>query len=102
MLFPRAFLPGLIIVTSAFICLAGRVPQKYNEQPALGVWVNKQRMEFKPYLDDPNREMTLIISEKFRHLKDVGFEWAKPKGDQLWNEKYRELQQYRNYKGHCK
>jgi hypothetical protein len=81
--------------------LLGRVPQKYPEQPALGVWVNKQRMEFKPYLEDETREMTLIISEKLRHLKDVGFEWAKPKGDQLWSEKYEELQQYRYYEGHC-
>lgn len=59
-------------------------------------------MEFKAYVEDSSRVRTVIVAEKLRHLQDVGFEWAKPKGDVLWNERYEELQQFYAREGHCK
>jgi hypothetical protein len=47
-------------------CIAGKVPQRYEEDPALGVWVNNQRACFK------NRKMDQERKEK---LDEIGFDF---------------------------
>lgn len=63
------------------------VPQKYSPNRKLGVWVNKQRME-KKLLDDGKRSS--LTQEKIELLEQLGFVWAKRKGDHVWNERFQE------------
>ena len=74
------------------------VPQKYPPNPALGVWVNKQRMEYKNKRKGIRSSMTEV---KIRHLENVGFKWAKLKGVAAWNQKFEELQEYKKLHGNC-
>ena len=48
------------------------VPQKYPPDPKLGIWVNKQREEFKFRMEGKRSSMT---DEKVAALELVGFEW---------------------------
>jgi hypothetical protein len=48
------------------------VPQKYNSNRELGVWVNKQRMEKKAYDEGRKSSMT---QRKIEKLEQAGFEW---------------------------
>jgi hypothetical protein len=74
------------------------VPQKHLPNPSLGIWVNKQRME-KKALDEGLKSS--ITDDKERALKEVGFVWAKRKGQASWDEKYKELQEYCRRNGDC-
>ena len=74
------------------------VPQKYPAGPKLGIWVNKQRME-KKFLEEGGRSsMTL---KKIALLEDMGFQWAKRKGQKSWDEKFKLLCEYRVANHHC-
>lgn len=75
------------------------VPQKYSPNQKLGVWVNKQRMEKKNYDD---RKATSMTEEKLEALNNIGFVWAKRKGQHSWDTKYRELREYKKINGDCK
>jgi hypothetical protein len=75
------------------------VPQKYPKNPPLGTWVNKQRMEYKNYLEGDKHSLTETKLEK---MEDVGFDWGKRKGDHSWEERYQQLAEYKNEKGSCK
>lgn len=75
------------------------VPQKYSPNQKLGVWVNKQRMEKKNYDD---RKATSMTEEKLEALNNIGFVWAKRKGQHSWDTKYRELREYKKMNGDCK
>lgn len=72
------------------------VPQKYPENPSLGIWVNKQRMEFKQLQDGKKSSMT---PERIRALEEVGFTWAKRKGQPVWDTKFAELCEYKRIHG---
>lgn len=75
-----------------------KVPQKYPENAPLGIWVNKQRMEYKNRINGgPNK----LTDSKIAALVEVGFEWAKPKGDLSWNHRYSELAEYYHEHGDC-
>mmetsp|Transcript_4222 Transcript_4222/g.5937 ORF Transcript_4222/g.5937 Transcript_4222/m.5937 type:complete len:439 (+) Transcript_4222:42-1358(+) len=74
------------------------VPQTYAQNPKLGVWVNKQRMEHK------NREdgnISTLTDERLERLQGIGFRWAKRRGQVRWDEKYAELIQYAAKFGNC-
>ena len=80
----------LVSITN-FYCLIffwkiANVPQKYEANHPLGVWVNKQRMEMKAKLEGRRTNMT---DRRIDLLTTIGFEWAKPKGQAAWNEKYK-------------
>jgi hypothetical protein len=57
------------------------VPQKYDENPALGIWVNKQRME-KKFMDEGQKSS--MTWAKLQALDDIGFMWAKRKVSHLF------------------
>mmetsp|Transcript_24229 Transcript_24229/g.40137 ORF Transcript_24229/g.40137 Transcript_24229/m.40137 type:complete len:282 (+) Transcript_24229:70-915(+) len=66
------------------------VPQKYEANPPLGIWVNKQRCT-----------RTALTPEKIAALETVGFDWGKRKGQHAWNEKFNELIAYKAEHGDC-
>lgn len=72
------------------------VPQKYPDHPQLGIWVNKQRMEYKLYQEGRKTSMTW---ERIQKLESAGFQWAKRKGAEAWEAKFEELVQYRKEHG---
>jgi len=74
------------------------VPQKYEPNPSLGIWVNKQRMEYKLLQDGEKSSMT---SERLSALQSIGFVWAKRKGQATWDAKYKQLQDYKSRHGDC-
>ena len=78
--------------------LKANVPQKYEPNRALGIWVNKQRME-KKQLD--LGEKVAMTSDRVKLLEKVGFVWAKKKGEHAWQVRYDELVEYRKRHGHC-
>ena len=74
------------------------VPQKYADNPPLGIWVNKQRMEHNLLQDGKKTSMT---EDRYHKLKTLGFVWAKRKGMTTWNTKYEEMLSYRRKHGDC-
>lgn len=48
------------------------VPQKYDENKELGVWVNKQRMEMKALREGKRSSLT---PKKIEKLEEAGFIW---------------------------
>lgn len=62
--------------------------------------VNKMRME-KKHFDDDGKRSTALTLEKIDALEDIGFTWARQKGDKLWEDKYRDLQAYQARHGNC-
>lgn len=90
-------------LTSFFVFFASfplaAVPQQYEDNHALGIWVNKQRMEMKAFADQGRTSMT---QRRMQLLEKIDFEWAKPKGVAAWDQKFRELQEYKAIHGDCK
>lgn len=89
------------------------VQQKFPKNRELGIWVNKQRQE-KVYYDEyyrnfiHNEQMDKkgarkpsLTRKKIMGLDQVGFDWGKRKGQVSWDEKYKELQEYRLTFGDC-
>lgn len=74
------------------------VPQKYNPNPSLGTWVNKQRMEYKAYTEGKKNSMT---ERKFEALRKLEFDWGKRKGETAWENKFNELHEYKIYHDDC-
>lgn len=75
------------------------VPQKYHENPALGIWVNKQRME-KKFMDEGQKSS--MTPAKLQALDEIGFQWAKRKGQPSWDARYAQLKEYFAKHGHCR
>jgi len=71
------------------------VPQK---EPILGSWVNKQRMEKKKF-DEGTK--TSLTKERCELLESIGFQWAKPKGQESWERRFKELSEYKAKFGNC-
>jgi len=74
------------------------VPQKYEINPSLGIWVNKQRMEYKLLQDKQKSSMT---PTRLEALQNLGFVWAKRKGQATWDAKFQQLKEYRAEHGDC-
>eukprot|EP00559_Dactyliosolen_fragilissimus_P002589 CAMPEP_0184866516 /NCGR_PEP_ID=MMETSP0580-20130426/22723_1 /TAXON_ID=1118495 /ORGANISM="Dactyliosolen fragilissimus" /LENGTH=616 /DNA_ID=CAMNT_0027366247 /DNA_START=388 /DNA_END=2235 /DNA_ORIENTATION=- len=74
------------------------VPQKYEKNPSLGIWVNKQRMEYKLLQDGQKSSMT---QERLKALQELGFVWAKRKGQATWDAKFLQLLDYKKEHGDC-
>jgi hypothetical protein len=75
------------------------VPQKYPENPSLGTWVNKQRMEYKQHNENLKSSMT---QQKLQALEELEFDWGKRKGDTAWEQKFNELVAYKEANNDCK
>ena len=73
------------------------VPLKYEPNPALGTFVNRQRSEYRKYHSSKPTSMT---PERISELNALGFTWAIRDTHTSWNERYHELKQFRNVNGH--
>jgi hypothetical protein len=66
------------------------VPTKYKEDPALGDWVNLQRVVFKKSRMKP---------ERTAKLNKIGFDFKPHKEN--WNLQFKKLRDYYEKHGHC-
>ena len=72
------------------------VPKGYEDDPQLGIWVNKQRSSYK----DPQAGKSFAMTpERIDKLQNIGFEWDPYKA--AWQEQYGKLKAYRDDHGHC-
>jgi hypothetical protein len=67
------------------------VPQKYEEDVALGMWVNKQRRSHS------NNKIRL---DRKGLLEEIGFVWRVNKST-LWNKQYEKLVEFKRKHGNC-
>lgn len=75
------------------------VPQKYPPNKSLGIWVNKQRMEYNKRIDGKKRSS--LNDTRLEQLKSLDFRWAKRKGQASWENHYAALVEYKKEYGHC-
>jgi hypothetical protein len=70
------------------------VPQKYKENPTLGVWVNNQRTCFKSGKSDPERKRMLV---------EIGFDFnlKSMRNEDIWDFQLQKLHGYYEKHGHC-
>jgi Helicase associated domain len=66
------------------------VPQIYRPNEKMAGWVNNTR----------NNRQSLTPTQEDA-LKAVGFVWAKPKDQAVWDERFTELRAYKATHGHC-
>ncbi|KAL7559340.1 hypothetical protein ACA910_002504 [Epithemia clementina (nom. ined.)] len=55
-----------------------RVPKRYQDNPALGNWVNKQRVEYRKYLSNrggASSSSSKLTAERIALLNQLGFCW---------------------------
>ena len=77
-----------------------RVPRRFTENKALGMWVDKQRREYKLLIEHKSSQMTI---ERAEALNEIGFEWVvKPDNDEAWQRRYEELKHFKARTGHCR
>jgi hypothetical protein len=60
------------------------VPQRYEKNPSLGIWVSTQRQEYKA---------GRLSDERIQKLNDIGFDWDPL--ESRWQEFYSQLVQYK-------
>eukprot|EP00957_Ditylum_brightwellii_P162067 12338723-Ditylum_brightwellii.AAC.1 len=70
------------------------VPREYASNPALGLWVNKQRQEYQRYVENKPSHIT---PERIQQLNDIEFVWDA--FEEAWMDRYQELIRYRNEHG---
>eukprot|EP00573_Skeletonema_grethae_P000600 CAMPEP_0201685390 /NCGR_PEP_ID=MMETSP0578-20130828/118_1 /ASSEMBLY_ACC=CAM_ASM_000663 /TAXON_ID=267565 /ORGANISM="Skeletonema grethea, Strain CCMP 1804" /LENGTH=372 /DNA_ID=CAMNT_0048169255 /DNA_START=110 /DNA_END=1228 /DNA_ORIENTATION=- len=75
------------------------VPQKYPPNKSLGIWVNKQRMEYNKRID--GKKKSSLNDSRLEQLQSLGFRWAKRKGEASWENHYASLVAYKKEFGHC-
>jgi hypothetical protein len=69
------------------------VPQLYEPNRALGHWVNRTRENKKKF--DAGHKSSLT-TRQVQMIDELGFEWAKPRGETLWNIHFSELVAYKS------
>lgn len=72
------------------------VPNAFPKNPALAEWVKRQRYQYK--LKRMGKHSTMS-EERIHTLKNLGFVWNSH--DQVWEERLKELKQYRSKFNHC-
>jgi hypothetical protein len=72
------------------------VPQKYSENTKLGVWVGKQRTQYRLHLEGKKSFMTAF---RINALGSLDFEWDSHNA--TWGDRLGELADYRKIHGHC-
>jgi hypothetical protein len=72
------------------------VPHNYPENTKLGKWVEKQRQDYRLYLEGKKSPMTPFRVQKLEHLS---FEWDC--FGAAWGNRLSELADYREIHGHC-
>jgi len=74
-----------------------RVPQKYSQNPSLGMWVSTMRVEFKKRENGKQSSMT---AELIAELNNLGFDWVVV--SEAWEMRLQELQEFHQTHGHCR
>ena len=76
------------------------VPQKYEQCPKLGSWVNTQRTQYA-LLNKGDKSM--INDERMLQLETLGFQWKVKKSINLkkWEDKFTELKVFKEKHGHA-
>lgn len=72
------------------------VPHTYDENQALANWVKRQRYQYNQFA---HGKRSSISSERIKLLDDVGFVWDSHEA--AWQEKLKELINYKKINGHC-
>ena len=67
------------------------VPQNYEKNRKLGMWVNDQRVA---------QAEGKLAPERKRQLDDLDFVWSKST-DEMWEVMFRQLQEFKEAHGHC-
>lgn len=82
------------------------VPKRYESNPSLGNWVNKQRQNYRKYLRGEKSSMNEF---RMSALNQIEFVWdatsVPPKSthnDNAWQRNYNELSQFHATNGHCR
>ncbi|KAL3766761.1 hypothetical protein ACHAWO_005159 [Cyclotella atomus] len=80
------------------------VPKRYQDNPSLGNFVNKQRQLYRKYLEGENTSMT---QEKIEVLESLGFAFntssipiRSHSSDRAWRKMYNQLAEYHKLHGH--
>ena len=73
-----------------------RVPVKYAANPKLGVWVSKQRRNYRFYQEGKSSPMT---TECIRKLESVEFKWQQH--NVAWDARLEQLREFTAHFGHC-
>ena len=71
------------------------VPQRFPDNPALGIWVNIQRSQYYKKKKGKHSPMT---DERIKSLEKIGFKWSL-KTRCTWDDRYTELIEYKNKYG---
>ena len=74
------------------------VPTQYSANPKLGIWVSKQRSNFRLYQEGKPSPMT---TKRIRELESIGFEWETSAAS-YWNERCEQLREFKVQFGHCR
>jgi hypothetical protein len=71
---------------------------------SLGVWVKRQRNQYKNYKAGNKEKAGEITEERIELLESIGFEWSlrTGPGPSAWTEFYNELKDYKVKNGHCR
>jgi len=79
------------------------VPSRYEQNRKLGKWVNRQRQEYKKWLNGVNASIT---QERIDQLNEIDFVWevgsVGRKDDTLWKQRLKELKAYKKKHGDCR
>jgi len=71
------------------------VPYNFEKNPALGKWVEKQRSQYKYFLEGKQSQIT---EERVKSLNEIGFVWSLHTD---WKVRYEELKKYKAKYGDC-
>lgn len=85
------------------------VPQGFVENPQLAIWVVTQRRNHRKIKDDDDKKITKITKDRMEALESIGFQWQLARGRTKnenkkrfsWDERYQQLQVYRDQFGDC-
>jgi hypothetical protein len=72
------------------------VPRKYSANLKLGLWVSKQRSDYRLYQEGKPSSMT---AERIRELQSIRFEWETARG--YWSLRLRQMGEFKVEFGHC-
>jgi hypothetical protein len=74
------------------------VPLKYEPNPSLGTFVNRQRTEYRKMQNGKSSSMT---QQRIDDLLRLGFTWAIRDSHTSWEDRFNELKEFYNVNGHC-
>lgn len=74
------------------------VPLKYSKNIALGAFVNRQRTEYRKLQKGSQSSLT---DERLNDLNELGFKWQMRVSRTPWDQRLKELIQFKEEQGHC-